>query len=129
MQFNSIVRLAYALLALVILGVTLIRADSTAAKAAAPTPVPFAVTIADFAFKPATLHVPVGATVHWTNTDEVAHTVTTTGKPAVTFDSGNMDQHQNYAFTFAKAGTYDYVCTYHPNMTGKIIVGASPPPK
>jgi plastocyanin len=127
MQFNSIVRLAYALLALVILGVTLIRADSTAATAGAPTPAPFA--IADFSFKPATLHVPVGATVHWTNKDEVAHTVTTTGKPAVTFDSGNMDQHQSFTFAFAKAGTYDYVCTYHPNMTGKIIVGASPPPK
>ena len=24
--------------------------------------------------------------------------------------------------TFGKTGTYDYICTYHPYMKGKVIV-------
>ena len=84
-----------------------------------PAPSPFAVTIKNFAFSPSELTIPVGATVVWKNEDSVAHTATSSGQG---FDSGNLDQGQSFSFTFAKAGTYAYVCSYHPNMTGKIVV-------
>ena len=73
----------------------------------------------DFAFSPATVNVKTGDTVQFVNDDEVAHTVTASDK---SFDSGNMDQHATWSHTFAKAGTYAYICTYHPYMKGTIVV-------
>jgi len=78
-----------------------------------------AIDIKNFAFKPPSVSIPVGTKVTWTNTDTVAHTATATGGA---FDSGNLAPGQSFAFTFAKAGTFDYVCTYHPYMKGAIIV-------
>jgi amicyanin len=84
-----------------------------------------AVEIADFAFSPATLTITAGDTVTWTNADEVVHTATsTTGA----FDSGDLAQGQSYSLTFTEPGTYDYLCTPHPSMTGQIIVVAAAAP-
>ena len=49
----------------------------------------------------------------------MAHTVTSSNGA---FDSGNLDQGAKYSFTFTQEGTYDYVCKYHSNMKGQIIV-------
>jgi amicyanin len=89
----------------------------------APTPPPSAihVTIRNFAFEPAKMTIPAGKTVEWTNEDAVPHTATATS-PAKAFDSGNLNQGQSFSFTFAKAGTYDYYCIYHPYMKGTIVV-------
>ena len=82
-----------------------------------------AVAIADFAFSPATLTITAGDTVTWTNEDQVAHTATsTTGA----FDSGSLDQGASFSQTFTTPGTYDYLCTPHPSMTGQIVVQAAP---
>ena len=78
-----------------------------------------AVAIADFAFAPATLTITVGDTVTWTNEDAVEHTATSTGGA---FDSGLLAQGESFSFTFTAAGTYDYLCTPHPTMTGRIVV-------
>ena len=84
-----------------------------------------AVTISEFAFAPATLTITAGDTVTWTNEDPVAHTATsTTGA----FDSGDIDQGSSYSFTFTTPGTYDYLCTPHPTMTGRIVVQAAAAP-
>jgi plastocyanin len=92
----------------------------------APAPSPYVVTIKNFAFSPSALTIPVGATVEWKNDDGVAHTATTTSRG---FDSGNLDNGAKFSFTFVKAGTYQYVCQYHPNMTGQItVVAPSPAP-
>ena len=86
------------------------------------------IQIVDFAFTPATLTVTAGDTVTWTNLDAIAHTVTsTTGA----FDSGSLDQGDSFSLTFTTPGTYDYLCTPHPSMTGSIVVQpaqASTPP-
>ena len=80
------------------------------------------VEIADFAFAPATLTITVGDTVTWTNQDAVAHTATsTTG----VFDSGDLEQGESYSVTFTAPGTYDYLCTPHPSMTGRVVVVAA----
>lgn len=88
------------------------------------------IQIVDFAFSPATLTIQVGDTVTWTNADAVVHTATA-GSGA--FDSGDLAQGESYSVTFTAPGTYDYLCTPHPDMTGRIVVAppavpASPAP-
>jgi len=78
-----------------------------------------AVSITNFKFNPATLTVPVGATVTWTNQDEEPHTVA--GKDG-SFHSPGMDTHGTYSFTFTTPGSYDYICSIHPFMTGTVVV-------
>ena len=83
------------------------------------------VTIAGFAFTPQELTVTVGDTVTWTNTDPVAHTATST---AGAFDSGEIAEGASYSVTFTSPGTYDYLCTPHPSMTGRVVVVAAAAP-
>ncbi len=79
----------------------------------------YKVTIDNFKFSPATLTVPVGAQVTWTNRDDVPHTVASTEKK---FSSQALDTDEQFSFTFADPGTYEYYCSVHPKMTAKIIV-------
>ena len=77
------------------------------------------VKIDNFVFGPQTLTVPVGATVTWTNKDDIPHTsVSTDGL----FKSKVLDTDEKFSYTFTKAGTYSYYCTIHPKMTGKVVV-------
>lgn len=70
------------------------------------------------AFNPAILNISVGTTMTWTNKDSEFHTVTSdTG----IFGSG-LSYKDTYQFTFTKAGTYNYYCDPHPDMTGTIYV-------
>lgn len=78
------------------------------------------VSIKDFAFGPATIKVKAGTTVTWVNDDSAAHTVTVgsgTGPRSQPLNKGD-----SYSYTFANIGTYSYKCTFHPDMTGKVIV-------
>jgi len=77
------------------------------------------VKIDNFSFSPAELRVPVGATITWTNRDDIPHTVVSTDK---VFKSKVLDTDEKYSFTFGTAGTYTYFCSIHPKMTGKVIV-------
>jgi plastocyanin len=77
------------------------------------------VNIDNFVFGPQTITVPVGATVTWTNKDDIPHTsVSTEG----VFKSKVLDTDEKFSYTFTKAGTYPYYCTIHPKMTGKVVV-------
>lgn len=76
-----------------------------------------AVEIRGFAFNPAELTVSRGTTVAWTQMDAVSHTVTGPG-----FESGRLSQGQSFRNTFNEAGTFDYICSIHPYMRGRIIV-------
>jgi len=89
------------------------------AAAAQSTPPPKEVKIDNFTFGPAEVIVPVGATVTWTNRDDIPHTVVSSDK---VFKSKVMDTEEKYSFTFASTGTYTYFCSIHPKMTGKVIV-------
>ena len=77
------------------------------------------VKIDNFSFGPQTVTVPVGATVTWTNHDDIPHTVVSTDG---VFKSKVRDTDEKFSYTFAKAGTYPYYCTIHPKMTGKVVV-------
>jgi len=79
------------------------------------------VKIDNYSFSPATLPVPVGTTVSWTNRDETIHTVVAQDA-GHSFKSGGLDTDDKFSFTFDKPGSYVYICTVHPYMTGKIVV-------
>ncbi len=84
-----------------------------------PSPGPNEVIIRNFAFNPPTLTVKAGTMVNWTNEDSEPHTVTSnTG----VFDSGTLSRGERFQYTFNQAGTYDYICTIHPYMNGRVIV-------
>ncbi len=77
--------------------------------------------IENFAYSPAEIKIKVGDTVVWTQKDKVPHTVTTLAGPEA-FDSGILPQGETFSYTFTKPGTYEYKCTPHPRMRGKVIV-------
>jgi len=84
-----------------------------------PSPLSAAVKIDNFVFGPQAITVPVGATVTWTNKDDIPHTAVSTDG---VFKSRVMDTDENFSYTFTKAGTYSYYCSIHPKMTGKVVV-------
>ena len=107
---------------------TVFAALALAAVAATPvalaaTPDQFgdqSVTIDNFAFAPAGLSVPVGATLTWTNVqDGVRHT---TSSLDGTWDSGVLSSGDSFAFTFTTVGDFAYQCNIHPSMKGVVHV-------
>ena len=77
------------------------------------------VKIDNFSFAPATITISAGTTVTWVNHDDIPHTVVSDDK---VFKSKVLDTDEKFSFTFSKAGTYPYVCSVHPKMTGKVVV-------
>jgi plastocyanin len=89
------------------------------AAAEAATPGKATIKIANFDFGPATITVPAGTSVTWTNNDDDAHSVVADDKA---FRSAPLDTGESYSFTFATPGAYAYHCGLHPQMHGKVIV-------
>lgn len=80
---------------------------------------PAAVRIDNFNFTPPTLVVAPGTTVTWTNADDSPHTVREKdGK----FKSAALDTDDTFSQTFTAPGEYEYFCSIHPRMVGKIVV-------
>jgi plastocyanin len=77
------------------------------------------ITIDNFTFAPAEFKVPVGTTVTWVNRDDIPHTVVETDKK---FRSKALDTDDSFSYTFTTPGTFDYFCSLHSKMVGKIIV-------
>ena len=77
------------------------------------------VHIDNFSFAPNPLTVPAGATVTWTNRDDIPHNVISTAKE---FASPVLDTGEKFSFHFAKPGEYSYYCSIHPKMTGALTV-------
>lgn len=76
------------------------------------------VTIVTMSFSPAVTTVRIGDAVAWVWDDgRVEHDVV--------FDDGPASPRQRagtWQRTFDGPGTYEYVCTLHRNMTGRIVV-------
>jgi plastocyanin len=88
--------------------------------AVASTVLPNTVVIKNFVFGPASLAVGPAAKITVVNEDRAPHTVTAVNK---SFDSGTVPGGQRGGFTAPSSpGTYPYVCTIHPSMTGVLIV-------
>ena len=111
------------LAALAALALTVLAAgcSSGSDKAAKATPAAGVkdVTARQLAFTPAAIQVPVGTTVTWHFDDgSVPHNVQGDG-----FKSSNLKK-TTFQHRFDKPGTYDYVCTLHAGMTGRVVVVA-----
>ena len=91
----------------------------TSAPTTTPTTAHANVDISGFAFVPQTLSVSPGTTVTWTNNDSSSHTIASNDN---LFQSGNLAKGATFSHTFGQKGTFNYHCSIHPSMTGKIIV-------
>ena len=84
------------------------------------------VTILNFRYNPESVNISAGDAVQWLNRDVMKHNAKRTTEPV--FDTGLLSQGATSApITFnspAETG-YDYSCTPHPGMKGKIVVSES----
>jgi plastocyanin len=78
----------------------------------------------DSCYVPSIISVKEDQTVTWSNEDVAFHSVTSGiyGEPTALFDSGYLDPEQKFSYTFDEKGAFDYFCTLHPWMKGKVIV-------
>jgi len=79
------------------------------------------VTMAHYAFSPASITVHVGDSVTWTNSDQAPHDATTTSAPA-SFRSPTLSTGQSWTYTFRQPGQYNYYCSIHPDMRAVVVV-------
>lgn len=87
-------------------------------------------------FDPETITVKVGDSVTWTTTGAVPHTSTCDPTKASNeanislpdgaepWDSGNVNQGEEFSYTFEVAGEYKYICVPHElaGMVGTVVV-------
>ena len=91
---------------------------SSSSTSGAAAPASGSVDTFDFGFDPADDTVEAGDTVTWENSGETIHTVKGDG-----FFSKAINPGDSYEHRFTKPGTYDYICTLHPDqMQGTIVV-------
>jgi plastocyanin len=91
-------------------------APTAASQATASGPV--TIDIADFTFKPEAITVRRGTRLTWVNHDVAQHTATANGA----FDTGTLQKGDRKSITLSKAGTYAYVCQFHPFMKATVTV-------
>ena len=77
-----------------------------------------------FQFRPGQVEVKAGASVTWTNQDDITHTVTS-GTPEGRdgrFDRSLSGKGAATTVLFKEPGVYPYFCDKHPSMRGEIRV-------
>jgi len=77
------------------------------------------VGVDNFSFSPASITVPPGTTVRWTNRDDIPHTVVAEDR---SFKSAVLDTDNQFSRQFTQPGTVKYFCSIHPHMTGTVVV-------
>jgi plastocyanin len=75
------------------------------------------VAMKNMKFSPSTIEIKKGDTVEWKNDDITPHTAT-----SATFDSASIAPETSWRHTFAEAGSFPYICTFHPDMKAAVIV-------
>jgi plastocyanin len=81
-----------------------------------------AIEVVDIDYDPKDATVPKGATVKWTNTGNLPHTVTKQDGPGPDFDSGTLQPGDTYEETFTTPGKIAYLCTIHEGQDGSLTV-------
>ena len=110
-------RLPALLLTLVLATVVACGGGGTTVKDASPV-TSGTVVMLNNQFQAPHIQVPVRTTVTWTNGDQVPHNVK--------FDDGPKSDNLSFGATFQRVfndpGTYDYECTIHSGMVGRVTV-------
>jgi plastocyanin len=91
-------------------------------QSAAASNEPPVVTISDAGFAPAELHVKLGARVRWKNIGSQSHDVSMPSRDREVWGSGLLAPEAGTSRTFDAPGQYDYVCSLHTVMRGRIVV-------
>lgn len=73
-----------------------------------------------YSFDPASITIPKGAQVVWTNASDAPHTVTSNDNTFKT--PSNLMEHQTFMMVFNTTGTFAYHCAIHTYMKGTITV-------
>ena len=94
--------------------------NATTAGKAAPAAAAARVRIVGFAFQPMAVTVKVGGTVTWVQVDSVGHSVESDTGAWPT--SKVLMPGQTFSHTFARAGTFAYICGVHTYMKGTVTV-------
>jgi len=108
-------------------GTTAEAGDDSGAGGNAPAPSGDAVRsaeveIEDFSYRPDPVTIEEGGKVIWKNRDSVPHTATAADG---SFDTGTIEEDKLKSETFKEPGTYEYVCSIHPQMHGTVEVVAA----
>ncbi len=74
------------------------------------------VEVRDNSFAPNSIEIAPDTTVTWTWVGKNDHNVYGDGLESPVQTEGS------YVYTFEESGTYDYECTLHPGMKGRVIV-------
>jgi plastocyanin len=77
------------------------------------------VAMSEACFDPGVLRVDPGTEVTFVNQDPMTHNVSATGWGFF----GEMNKGDTFQATFDDEGVFPFACTYHPGMTGAIVVG------
>lgn len=80
------------------------------------------VEIEDFAYRPDPVTIEEGGKVIWKNRDAAPHTATAADG---SFDTGTIEEDKLKSENFKEPGTYEYVCSIHPQMHGTVEVVAA----
>ena len=96
--------------------------NSEATETAQTEAVPNQIVIENFAYNPATITIKKGTTLTWVNKDEAKHDITPTSGASDFMRSELLSQGESHSATFDVVGEYEYKCSPHPYMKGKIIV-------
>ncbi len=75
-----------------------------------------AIAVRDNSFSPDSVAVPAGTTITWTWEGDASHNIHGDGFEAPVQVDGT------YAHTFDEVGSFDYECTLHFGMKGRVIV-------
>ena len=79
------------------------------------------VSIANFAFAPEQITIAPGESITWTNDDGAPHGLEFhDGAPGTDL----LLPGASFSRRFDQPGTYDYNCSVHPYMTGRVVVHA-----
>jgi plastocyanin len=105
------------LLAVVGLGLSVACSAGEDLSAATPVTGVTEVVVKNMKYSPAVIEVPAGTTVTWRFQDSgTPHDVKGDGFQSEVMREGT------FSHTFSTPGTYDYKCTLHSQMTGRVIV-------
>ena len=96
----------------------------------APAPAPtlarqggVTVSMVDYAFEPSAIEITVGGSVTWVNNGpDEPHTATADDG---SFDTGELAVGASSTGGFDQAGSFSYLCSLHPGMTGTVTVLAA----
>lgn len=77
------------------------------------------VQMLDFEFAPPTITIAAGGEVTWVNEGQAPHDATADDD---SFATELLDPGESESVTFDEPGSYSYICSIHPQMTGTIEV-------